>query len=183
MVASWVGFANEPAAPPGTLKPTTEWPIQKYLWSDFMVGPGDQVAYQVVPVVGQASALRRHTGLATAWTAPITIGAETAHRASCYFNRGIVASQWLSRLLPQDHPATKASGVNDENHLLIQGNAALASQYAGNTMQIYSQYRWRKSVQEQDGQPKWRGLADWCSIEPAVGTFSKVKQHLLPGDA
>lgn len=54
----------------------------------------------------------------------------------------------------------KASGVNDENLLLIQGNAALASQYAGNIMQIYSQYRWRESVQEQDGQPKWRGLAD-----------------------
>ena len=66
VVASWVGFANEPAAPPGTRKPTTEWPIQKYLWSEFMVGPGDQVADQAVPVVGQASALRRQQDLASA---------------------------------------------------------------------------------------------------------------------
>ena len=44
IVASWVGFANGPDFEPGTRKPTTEWPIQKYLWSDFMVNPGDQPA-------------------------------------------------------------------------------------------------------------------------------------------
>ena len=54
----------------------------------------------------------------------------------------------------------KASGVNDENLLLITGNSELASQYAGNIMQIYSQYRWRASVQTQHGQPSWSGLAD-----------------------
>jgi hypothetical protein len=44
IVASWVGFANGPDVAPGTRRPTTEWPIQKYLWSDFMVNPGDEVA-------------------------------------------------------------------------------------------------------------------------------------------
>jgi len=44
VVASWVGFADGPDVEPGTRKPTTEWPIQKYLWSDFMVNPGDEVA-------------------------------------------------------------------------------------------------------------------------------------------
>ena len=34
IVASWVGFADGPDVDPGTRKPTTEWPIQKYLWSD-----------------------------------------------------------------------------------------------------------------------------------------------------
>src|SRR4029077_6930011 len=43
-VSSWVGFANDGGASPGTRKPTTQWPIQKYVWSDFMVNPGDQVA-------------------------------------------------------------------------------------------------------------------------------------------
>lgn len=56
VVASWVGFADQPAWPEGTRKPTTEWPIQKYLWSDYMVGPGDQVAYRVAPMVGKAGA-------------------------------------------------------------------------------------------------------------------------------
>jgi hypothetical protein len=49
--------------------------------------------------------------------------------------------------------------VNDEN-LIITGNGELASQYAGNIMEIYAQYRWRQSVQKQDGKPKWQGLAD-----------------------
>ena len=39
------------------------------------------------------------------------IGAETEGRAACFFNRGIVASQWLARLLPEDHPSTKLTKV------------------------------------------------------------------------
>jgi len=50
IVASWVGFADGPNVTPGTQQPTTQWPIQKYLWSDFMVNPGDRVAYCVVPM-------------------------------------------------------------------------------------------------------------------------------------
>jgi len=54
----------------------------------------------------------------------------------------------------------KASGVNDENLVIIAGNRDLASQYAGKIMEIYAQYRWRESVQKQGGKPKWAGLAD-----------------------
>jgi phosphatidylserine/phosphatidylglycerophosphate/cardiolipin synthase-like enzyme len=54
----------------------------------------------------------------------------------------------------------KASGVNDENLLIIEGDSELSSQYAGHIMQVYSQYRWRQSVQTQHGQPAWKGLAD-----------------------
>jgi hypothetical protein len=54
----------------------------------------------------------------------------------------------------------KASGVNDENLLIIEGDGDLVSQSAGHIMQVYSQYRWRQSVQEQHGRPRWEGLAD-----------------------
>ncbi|MBV9115870.1 MAG: hypothetical protein JOY63_00740 [Acetobacteraceae bacterium] len=108
-VASWVGFADGPQVAPGTRKPTTEWPIQKYLWSDFMVNPGDQVAYRVTPMIGSAGALQQADGQASGWTETVSIGAETDGRASCFFNRGIVASQWLARLLPQQSPSTKLS--------------------------------------------------------------------------
>ena|SRR5215471_5180051 len=57
-VASWVGFANGPDAPPGTREPTTTWPIQKYLWSDFAVHVGDTVAYHVMPMIGASTALQ-----------------------------------------------------------------------------------------------------------------------------
>jgi len=98
-VSSWVGFAGGAAEPPGTRKPTTEWPIQKYVWSDFMVSAGDQVAYQVTPVVGDGLAL--DNAEASPWTPTVAIGAGTADGISCYFNRGIVASQWLARQLPE----------------------------------------------------------------------------------
>jgi hypothetical protein len=54
----------------------------------------------------------------------------------------------------------KASGVNDENFLIIEGDGELASQYAGYIMQVYSQYRWRASVHAEHGEPAWKGLED-----------------------
>jgi phosphatidylserine/phosphatidylglycerophosphate/cardiolipin synthase-like enzyme len=102
MVSSWVGFANGPDFPPGTRKPTNEWPIQKYFWTDYAVAAGDTVAYRVVPVFRDAAgALHEDLGQASGWTAPVTLG-PVCDTIDCYFNRGIVASQWLARLLPDD---------------------------------------------------------------------------------
>jgi hypothetical protein len=103
-VSSWVGFADGPETKPAERQPTTIWPIQKYLWSDFMVNAGDQVAYRVVPMVGTAKSLKPLDSAASGWTPVATIGAETPGQISCFFNRGIVASQRLARLLPQAHP-------------------------------------------------------------------------------
>src|SRR5215475_7951968 len=111
-VSSWVGFADtSPVPPAGTRKPTTEWPIQKYLWSDFMVNPGDQVAYRVVPMTGSADALKGAGDEASDWSPIVGIGSETEGHAACFFNRGIVASQWLARLLPENAPSTKLEKV------------------------------------------------------------------------
>lgn len=106
VVASWVGFADGPDVPEGTRRPTTEWPIQKYLWSDLAVNPGDVVAYRVSPMTGPASSMKEAAAQASTWSDPVTIGAETAGHATCFFNRGIVASQWLARMLPDDTPTT-----------------------------------------------------------------------------
>eukprot|EP01037_Dinobryon_pediforme_P047132 gene47132-60981_t len=91
IVASWVGFADGPDVPEGTRKPTTEWPIQKYLWSDFAVSPGDQVAYRVAPMIGPEAAMKEAADQASSWSPVVTIGAETEGQATCFFNRGIVA--------------------------------------------------------------------------------------------
>lgn len=105
IVASWVGFADGPDVPEGTRRPTTEWPIQKYLWSDFAVNAGDEVAYRVIPMVGPAASLVEAETTASAWSAAVAIGAETEGRAAAFFNRGLVASQWLARLLPDEQPS------------------------------------------------------------------------------
>jgi hypothetical protein len=55
-------------------------------------------------MLGPAGALTEDALNASSWSEVVEIGAETAGRISCYFNRGIVASQWLSRLLPEAHP-------------------------------------------------------------------------------
>ncbi|MGO8846711.1 MAG: phospholipase D-like domain-containing protein [Methylocella sp.] len=107
IVASWVGFADGPDAPEGTRQPTTNWPIQKYLWSDFAVDAGDVVSYQVSAMVGPWNALREDGELASPWSDPVAIGAITDGKLSCFFNRGIVASQWLARLLPSDSDPKK----------------------------------------------------------------------------
>jgi phosphatidylserine/phosphatidylglycerophosphate/cardiolipin synthase-like enzyme len=107
IVASWVGFADGPAVEEGTRKPTTEWPIQKYLWSDFAVNPGDVVAYRVSAMTGPETALQESTDHVSDWSDALQIGAETSGHVSCYFNRGIVASQWLARVLPEEAPTTK----------------------------------------------------------------------------
>ncbi|MBV8188800.1 MAG: hypothetical protein JO339_16290 [Alphaproteobacteria bacterium] len=115
IVASWVGFANqEPAPPAGTRKPTTEWPIQKYLWSDFQVNAGDQVAYRVTAVMGTEADLHpddANPEHVSDWSPVCTIGAETTGGISCYFNRGVVASQWLSRALPDVSPSTELKKI------------------------------------------------------------------------
>ncbi|RUW53624.1 hypothetical protein EOA32_08555 [Mesorhizobium sp. M1A.F.Ca.ET.072.01.1.1] len=107
IVASWVGFAGGPQVPEGTRKPTTEWPIQKYLWADFAVNPGDVVAFRVSAMIGPADKLKESEEFVSAWSENAEIGAETDGRASCFFNRGIVASQWLARALPEQAPTTK----------------------------------------------------------------------------
>ena len=106
IVASWVGFANGADVEPGTRMPTTAWPIQKYLWSDFFVNSGDEVSYRVTPMVGSAMSMLPEDALASDWSPVVIIGAETDGRISCFFNRGIVASQWLARSLPDFKPET-----------------------------------------------------------------------------
>ena len=103
MVSTWVGFANGPDFPPGTRKPSSEWPIQKYLWTDYAVTEGDEVAYRVVPVFRTGTgSLQEDFAQGSQWTEAVTLGPECG-KVDCYFNRGIVASQWLARLLPDDN--------------------------------------------------------------------------------
>jgi len=54
-----------------------------------------------------------------------------------------------------------ASDSNDENLLIIQGNAGLAQRYAVNVMGVYQHYRWREYLKDckAKGVPPWDGLS------------------------
>jgi hypothetical protein len=76
------------------------FPVQRYLWWDYSVKPGDIVQYLVIPVVGpNQSKLSLDTKNASPVTPPMTISGQSTPHLSAYFNKGIVAGQWVSKAL------------------------------------------------------------------------------------
>src|SRR5262245_34201847 len=99
VVSSWVGFEDDDAKP-GERRASTNWPIQKYQWTDYMAAPGDKLQYRVVPMVGpDKSNLKTDADNASEWSQEITLSREAEHKIEVHFNRGIVAAQWVSRRL------------------------------------------------------------------------------------
>jgi hypothetical protein len=93
----FVGFSDD-----DKLDPTAPWkfPLQRYMWWDYGVTPGDVVQYSVVPVLGpDKDHLKLSPADASALTEPLTITGQTTPNVAAYFNKGIVAAQWVSRAL------------------------------------------------------------------------------------
>jgi phosphatidylserine/phosphatidylglycerophosphate/cardiolipin synthase-like enzyme len=92
----FVGFSDD-----DKLDPNAPWkhPVQRYMWWDYGVKPGQVVQYSVVPVTGERNNLQLATALASPLTSPMTISGQAAPNISAYFNKGIVAAQWVSRVL------------------------------------------------------------------------------------
>jgi hypothetical protein len=51
VVSTWVGFEDDEHEE-GERRASTNWPIQKYQWTDYMANPGDALQYRVLPMVG-----------------------------------------------------------------------------------------------------------------------------------
>lgn len=98
-VSTWVGFEDQEHEE-GERRASTNWPIQKYQWVDYMAAPGDRLQYRVVPMIGpDKDSLRADQAHASAWTPPIRLSNRFEGAIEAYFNRGIVAAQWVSRRL------------------------------------------------------------------------------------
>jgi phosphatidylserine/phosphatidylglycerophosphate/cardiolipin synthase-like enzyme len=108
VLETWVGFAGD-TSPPGTKRPSTDWPIQRFIWSDYHPPREDTVSYRAVPMRGSKGALQEDPSHATPWSDPVTINAEAGEGISAYFNRGIVATQWLTRELRERGPANRTA--------------------------------------------------------------------------
>jgi hypothetical protein len=83
--------------------PAAPWkrPLQRYMWWDYGVRPGQVVQYSIVPVVRPTAGgdLQLSTGDASALTPAMTVTGQTSPHIGAYFNKGIVAAQWVSRVL------------------------------------------------------------------------------------
>jgi phosphatidylserine/phosphatidylglycerophosphate/cardiolipin synthase-like enzyme len=78
-------------------QPSTTLPFQRLDWTDHGGNTGDRLSYQVVAMVGQPGHLQE--GPASAWSDDITLSADCGDGLSAYFNRGIVLSQFVARLM------------------------------------------------------------------------------------
>jgi phosphatidylserine/phosphatidylglycerophosphate/cardiolipin synthase-like enzyme len=104
-VSTWVGFEDD-VYEDGERRASTNWPIQKYQWTDYMANPGDRLQYRVLPMVGpDKKNLKPDAVNASNWTKEFTLSHEVTPGIEALFNRGIVAAQWVSRRL----------GVTDTN--------------------------------------------------------------------
>jgi phosphatidylserine/phosphatidylglycerophosphate/cardiolipin synthase-like enzyme len=93
----FVGFSDA-----DQLDPSAPWkfPLQRYMWWDYGIAPGNVVQYSVVPVVGpDKDHLSLANDLASALTPPMTITGQASAHIAAYFNKGIVSAQWVSRTL------------------------------------------------------------------------------------
>ena len=98
---TYAGFEDE-VWKRGDKKPSTKWPVQKFSWTHYTARPGDTVSYRIIPMVGPRTQLTPKVGEASEWSKLMKVDPEVSSRFSVFFNRGIVASQWVQQLLGAD---------------------------------------------------------------------------------
>jgi len=144
-----IGFAGQNPQP-GETRPSTDWPIQRFTWTDYDVNPNDTLSYMVVPILWVNNATSKDSANASAWSTPVIVATgaaanpDTAAAAAntgtltgaaanpaaapatyeAYFNRGIISSQFMSKQLDNlqetDKQATLADTLADPNSTIRQ---------------------------------------------------------------
>jgi phosphatidylserine/phosphatidylglycerophosphate/cardiolipin synthase-like enzyme len=103
VLKNYVGFPGHVGGP----RPSTEWPFQRWKWTDHSISANDRVAYRVRAMIGAPDGLA--PGPASPWSDELSGTAGSPIGA--HFNRGIVATQWVARRLGENtvenHPGTR----------------------------------------------------------------------------
>ena len=108
-VGGFVGFSDQ-----DKFDPNAPWkfPIQRYMWWDYLVQPGNVVQYSIVPVIGpDKDHLQPSQPDASAQTLPMTVSGQASAHVSSYFNKGVVSAQWVSRSLKAIRPNAKLADL------------------------------------------------------------------------
>jgi phosphatidylserine/phosphatidylglycerophosphate/cardiolipin synthase-like enzyme len=93
-----MGFAaDEPR--PGDFRASTEWPFQRFSWTDHSVNEHDEVRYRVVPMTRTDGRLRQLLSESSSWTPWLVLSSDGGGKYSAVFNRGLVISQFMARYL------------------------------------------------------------------------------------
>lgn len=91
------GFASDNPAP-HSQRPSTEWPFQRYTWTDHAVGEGDTVRYEISPMLKTPHGLKRD-GSAAVSVGPIRVTGRGGGGVHAFFNRGVLLSQFMAARL------------------------------------------------------------------------------------
>ncbi len=105
VVDNRLGFSKDKPKS-GDHRPSNIWPFQRFNWTDHAVDVGNEVRYRVTAMVrtpGGDLAL----GPASNWTPWIQLTPDAGWGFSCFFNRGLILSQFVARYL-RDRKITPA---------------------------------------------------------------------------
>jgi len=81
------------------VKPSTEWPFQRFSWTDHDAQTGDTVSYRIIPMIrNDDGELEQKESQASEWSRERTLGIATGPFKP-FFNRGFVMSQFMARFL------------------------------------------------------------------------------------
>ena len=97
-VENRVGFEKDKPKS-GDHKPSSEWPFQRFNWTDHAVDVGTQVRYRVTAMIDDGNGRPYKKGAASKWTPWTKLSADSGGGFSCFFNRGLVLSQFVARYL------------------------------------------------------------------------------------
>jgi phosphatidylserine/phosphatidylglycerophosphate/cardiolipin synthase-like enzyme len=106
IVENRVGF-KEDKPKDGDHRPSDFWPFQRFNWTDHAVNVGAVVRYRITALTGSVKTRPFSKGVSSACTPWATLSADVGSGFSCYFNRGLVISQFVTRYL-KAHKLTPA---------------------------------------------------------------------------
>jgi hypothetical protein len=97
----------DPSASPDPVKR----PLQRFPWWNYGVKPGDTVKHQVTPVVGCAGSLELNAALASDPTEELMVTSQFSVHNSAFFNKGVMAAQWVTRGLDREAGGATQTGL------------------------------------------------------------------------
>jgi len=182
----FAGFTDNAKATADNTTPANclTFPIQRYLWWDYYVKPGDKVQYSIIPVVGADTAhLDLSSDLASEPTPELTITGQDSGHISAFFNKGIVAAQWVSRANASNPKGQKLADVVAQSGnplraalsgLLLPTVTGLLKEAKANGHKIYAALYELSDPDLIDG---LIALGEDCNLILANGAFQKKPEH------
>lgn len=180
-ITNRVGFHDENYRK-GDQRPTTEWPVQRFLWTDYTVRHGEKVSYKIVPMLLDDDELIKDDENSSEWTKPVKV--ETGKEIGAYFNRGVVSSQFFSKMLYN-------SDIENKNvQSVIEGGANklrnfLGGYLAGQLFKILDEiiedkeltvYAALYELRQKDLIKKLKKVGKRANVVLANGAFKKKKE-------